>query len=148
MCVGVCVVHMYVRFCVGCGMWDVVWCGVGHPSPSPPPCADDQLTPNDEDPVAAVTTGSLLGEKDERMIELKIHNSEPHEVCLDCWWWLMAVLSHSSCCVIPSPLSPSSPPSLPSPPCSRLLRSHGTPLLMTTIVSTSSLGTMSGSTPS
>ena len=52
-----------------------------YPTPDTP-CADDQLTPNDEDPVAAVTTGSLLGEKDERMIELKILKSEPHEVCV------------------------------------------------------------------
>ena len=62
--------------------------------------------------MAAVTTGSLLGEKDERMIELKIHNSEPHEVCLDCCWWLMAVLSHST--VVLSPLLPPTP--LSSPP--------------------------------
>ena len=75
---------------MGCGMWIMVWCGVVWCRPSlPPACADDQLTPNDEDPVAAVTTGSLLGEKDERMIELKVHKSEPHEVCAGSaggWW--------------------------------------------------------------
>ena len=68
-----------------------MWCSVSHCPTPDPPCADDQLTPNDEDPVAAVTTGSLLGEKDERMIELKILKSEPHEVCVCVcvrgWWW-------------------------------------------------------------
>ena len=48
----------------------------------PFPLTDDLLTPNDEDPVKAVTTGHLLGEKDERMIELKVLKSEPHEVCV------------------------------------------------------------------
>ena len=68
-----------VWWCVVCS---VVWCSVSHCPTPDAPCADDQLTPNDEDPVAAVTTGSLLGEKDERMIELKILKSEPHEVCV------------------------------------------------------------------
>ena len=43
---------------------------------------DDLLTPNDEDPVAAVTTAPLLGEKMERMIELKLLKKEAHEVSL------------------------------------------------------------------
>ena len=43
---------------------------------------DDLLTPNDEDPVAAVTTAPLLGEKTERMIELKLLKKEAHEVSL------------------------------------------------------------------
>ena len=76
---------------VWCG---VVWCSVSHYPTPDTPCADDQLTPNDEDPVAAVTTGSLFGEKDEQMIELKILTSEPHEVCV----WGACVASSMTAC--------------------------------------------------
>ena len=41
---------------------------------------DDLLIPCDDDPVAAVTTGMLFGEKEESMIKLPIIKSEDKEV--------------------------------------------------------------------
>ena len=41
---------------------------------------DDLLTPSDDDPVGAVTTGSLFGEKPETMKELPIIKREEHAV--------------------------------------------------------------------
>ena len=41
---------------------------------------DDLLTPCDDDPVAAVTTGTLFGEKPETMIEIPIIKKEEREV--------------------------------------------------------------------
>ena len=38
------------------------------------------MTPNDDDPVGAVSTGVLLGEKEEEMIELKILKQECQQV--------------------------------------------------------------------
>ena len=42
---------------------------------------DDLLTPCDDDPVSAVATGCLHGEKDETMINLPIIKKEEHVVC-------------------------------------------------------------------
>lgn len=41
---------------------------------------DDLLTPSEDDPEAAVTTGILFGEKPETMIELPIINSNEQGV--------------------------------------------------------------------
>ena len=42
---------------------------------------DDLLTPCDDDPVAAVTMGTVFGEEPETMMEVPIIKKEEREVC-------------------------------------------------------------------